>query len=522
MGDTKQPLKLEDIPVINFGRYMLNHMKTYTEKEALIEGSTGKTYTYDDVVTRTESLAAGLQQLGVQEGDVVCIFAPNHLDYPVTFYATALIGAIFQTVNPLFTKDDLHKVLTDCNTKYIFTIPALVPKVQEAVEGLEPIQVIVFGEAENCVSLESILAPKGTPYTTPDADWKSTIVVLLSSSGTTGFPKPVQISHFSLVANVMQMLHALKEKVVCSVTFLPMFHIFGLIVVCANSHSQGSKVVFMSRFNAEEYLQLIQKYRPPSLEVVPPIMVMFAKHPKVSEYDLSSVKRILCGAAPLSAEIEEAVKTKLNLTNVQQGYGMTEVGVTHFNQDDDCRYKSVGKLMDLVEMKIVDVETGKALGSNEEGELWIRGPQVSSGYYGLPDQTKELFQEDGWVRTGDIGKVDEDGFLFIVDRLKELIKYKGYQVAPATLEDILLRHDCVADVGVIGVPDEEAGELPKAYVVRKAGKGITERELEEFVAGQVAPHMKLRGGVEFLNEIPRSLSGKILRRTLRERAKMST
>lgn len=281
-------------------------------------------------------------------------------------------------------------------------------------------------------------------------------------------------------------------------------------------------MVFMSRFNAEEYLQLIQKYRPPSLEVVPPIMVMFAKHPKVSEYDLSSVKRILCGAAPLSAEIEEAVKTKLNLTNVQQGYGMTEVGVTHFNQDDDCRYKSVGKLMDLVEMKIVDVETGKALGSNEEGELWIRGPQVSSGYYGLPDQTKELFQEDGWVRTGDIGKVDEDGFLFIVDRLKELIKYKGYQVAPATLEDILLRHDCVADVGVIGVPDEEAGELPKAYVVRKAGKGITERELEEFVAGQVAPHMKLRGGVEFLNEIPRSLSGKILRRTLRERAKMST
>ncbi|XP_053374439.1 uncharacterized protein LOC128546991 [Mercenaria mercenaria] len=342
----------------------------------------------------------------------------------------------------------------------------------------------------------------------------------MSSSGTTGFPKAVMITHFAIIANSLQQLSVgLATPEDCYIMFLPLFHVYGLYLVTLLCHVIGAKIVIMSRFQPDEYLRLIQKHKPNMLQVVPPVMVMFSKYPRVSEYDLSSIKTVICGAAPLSQEIEEVVKTKLKLPCVIQGYGMTEVGVTHANGREDFRYKSVGKILPLVEMKIVDVETGKTCGLNEEGEIWIKGPQISLGYLNLPEENKRFFTDDGWARTGDIGKEDDDGYLFVVDRLKELIKYKGLQVAPATLEDILLTHDAIADVGVIGVPDEDAGELPRAYVVKKAGKKITEAEIIRYVDSKVSPHMKLRGGVEFVSEIPRTLSGKILRKTLRLKAK---
>lgn len=519
----KTQLKSGDIPNVNFGKFMLDRMRDFSASEALIDGASGTSCTYSDVIKRSERLAAGLQQLGVKKDDVVCILAPNHMEYPVVYYATALCTAVLQTVNPLFTIEDMRKIFTDYDTKYIITIPALVPKVFAAKADLDNVQIISLGEAEGCLSFESLLSPERTPYTIPEADWQSTTAVLFSSSGTTGFPKAIKMTHYALVANVLQMLNAgVNEDPAPLILFLPMFHIYGLSAVVAAGMANGRKIVYMAKFNPEEYMRLIQTYRPLVLHVVPPVMVMFAKHPLVAAYDLSSVKSVICGAAPLSAEIEEAVKQKLKLEVIHQGYGMTETGITHVNRDQDCRYKSVGKCMDLVEQKIVDIESGATLGPNQEGEVWIRGPQTSSGFLKLPTQTKEMYVEDGWIRTGDIGRIDDDGFLFIVDRLKELIKYKGYQVAPASLEDILLRHEAVADVGVIGVPDEEAGELPRAYVVKKPGKEITEAALQDFVAENVAPYMKLRGGVEFLTEIPRSISGKILRRTLRQKLLEST
>lgn len=520
MADLQRPLRLEDIPAMNFGKYLLDRMKRFRDQDAVVDGTTRKSYSYHDVISRSERLAAGLQRFGVQPGDVICMFTPNHIDYLTVFYSSTLINAVLQAINPLFTTDDLKKVLTDCNTKFIVTIPALVPKVTEATRGLKTTKVIVFGTSDGCTSFDSLLAAEGTPYRTPEADWKSKTAVLLYSSGTTGFPKAVKQTHYSLTANAIQMNRSgINFSGQCLISFLPLFHIYGLVVMGSTVHCMGCKLVIMARFDLEEYLSLIQTFKPPTLQLVPPVMVLLAKHPRVSEYDLSSVKRILCGAAPLSAEIEDAVLKRLKLEDIQQGYGMTEVGVTHINTVEESRRNAVGKLLELTEMKIVDVETGKLLGVNEAGEVLIRGPQVSTGYRNLPAQTREMFIEDGWVRTGDIGKQDKDGYLFIVDRLKELIKYKGFQVAPATLEDILLRHDAVADAGVIGVPDEEAGELPRAFVVRKPGKEVTEQTLQDFVAGLVAPYMKLRGGVEFTDEIPRSLSGKILRRVLRETAK---
>lgn len=517
-------LRVDEIPCLNVGLYLMKCMRDFDSNSvALIDGSTDKSYTYAELVSRTERAAAGLQKYGVLKGDLICIALPNHTDYVVAFYASALIGATFQPINPLYTKDDITKVVKEYNTKYFMTVPSLLPKVKEALLDSENIKIIVFGEADGYTSFESLIDSSDRQYTSPPCDPKTDVVALMSSSGTTGFPKAVKMSHYSLVANALQMKSAgLYAPGETYVVFLPLFHAYGLYMLTLTIHCLAGRIVLMSKFQPDDYLRLIEKYKPTILHTVPPIMVMFSKYPKVSDYDLSSVKTVLCGAAPLSQEIEEKVKTRLNLKCIFQGYGMTEVGVTHMNGKHDFRYKSVGKLLPLVEMKIVDVSSGKPCGVNEEGEIWIKGPQLSLGYLNLPDENKILFTDDGWAKTGDIGREDEDGYLFVVDRLKELIKYKAYQVAPATLEDILLTHDAVADAGVVGVPDEDAGELPRAYVVKKPGHEVNEEEIISYVENKVAPHMKLHGGVEFIDEIPRTASGKILRKSLREKAKSLT
>ncbi|KAL4220136.1 hypothetical protein ACF0H5_020548 [Mactra antiquata] len=512
---------VDDLPVVNAGKFILDCMREHDPQTvALVDGETDKRYTYQQLIELVEQAAAGLQKYGVKKDDVICVLAPNHIDYMVAFYASALLYSVLQPLNPLYTKDDIKRATEECKTKYLITIPPLLPKVKEALGEDNEIKVITFGEADGYTSFSSLLDPSNVCYTTPEGDPKTCVAALMSSSGTTGFPKSVQISHYNMVANTLQQWAAKVTAVGdVFVVFVPLFHAFGLYIITLAVHSVGGNIVLMSKFQPDLYLELIQKHKPRFLHVVPPIMVMLAKYPKVSEYDLSSVEFIACGAAPLSKEIERAVTARLNVSRVFQGYGMTEVGVTHACSKEDARYKSVGKILPLVEMKIMNVDTHEECKANEEGELWVKGPQVCLGYINKPEQNAEMFTEDGWTKTGDIAYEDEDGYLYIVDRLKELIKYKAMQVAPATLEDILLKHEAVADVGVVGMPDEEAGELPRAYVVKKAGKDITEEELINFVAEQVAPHMKLRGGVEFVTEIQRTVSGKILRRTLREKAR---
>ncbi|WAQ94548.1 LUCI-like protein [Mya arenaria] len=459
----KPPLRLEDIPVTYMTAYLLDKIRHYGDKVAMVDATTEKTTTYSELVTRIERAASGLQAIGVMKDDDIGVLSPNHPDYLVTFYACAL------TTWPKFSETATPSSCLPC----LLFCPKYRKRHREAGGDYE--------------TFESLLDPGHAPYRTPELDPR-TCAGLNSDKDT-------------------------------FVTFFPFFHALGLYMVCFVGHCLGARIVIMPRFDFETFLRLIEKYRPRNLQLVPPIMVLLAKSPKVSEYDLSSVSQIACGAAPLSKEIEDLVKEKLKLPCIFQGYGMTEVGVTHLNGRGELRYKSVGKLLPLTEMKIVDVETGKRVGPGQEGEIWIRGPQVCGGYLGLPEQTRELFTNDGWVKTGDIGYEDEDGYLFVVDRLKELIKYKAFQVAPATLEDILLRHDAIADVGVVGMPDVEAGELPRAYVVRKQGREASEEEIRKFVDDQVAPHMKLRGGVEFIQEIPRTASGKILRKSLRELAR---
>jgi len=302
---------------------------------------------------------------------------------------------------------------------------------------------------------------------------------------------------------------------------LPFYHIYGMLVILNLCLYKGMTIVTMARFDLEQFLKILQDYQITRANLVPPIILALAKHPIVDNYDLSHLKIIMSGAAPLSAELAQACAERIGCI-VLQGYGLTETSpVTHVNPEDPARIKlgSAGVPIANTECAVVSLETGNPLGVREEGEIWIRGPQVMKGYLNNPEATAQTLTPDGWLRTGDVGYVDEDGYFYIVDRVKEMIKYKGLQIAPAELEAVLLTHPAVADAAVIPSPDPEAGEVPKAFVVLKGT--ATDEELMAYVAARVAPFKKIRR-IEFVEQIPKSPSGKILRRVLvqqeRERA----
>jgi acyl-CoA synthetase (AMP-forming)/AMP-acid ligase II len=340
------------------------------------------------------------------------------------------------------------------------------------------------------------------------------VVALPYSSGTTGLSKGVMLTHRNLVANCLQTdeRQPIGEGDV-TIGVLPFFHIYALTVVLSRGLANGATIVTMPRFEMESFLELIQRYRATQLYLAPPVILGLAKSPLVDRFDVSSVQRIMVGAAPLDAALAESCAERIGC-QVAQGYGLTETSpVTHLTPAGRNKPGSIGPTVANTEAIVVDLTSGNPLGPGESGEIWVRGPQVMKGYLGQPAATADAFAHDGWFRTGDIAFADEDGYFTIVDRVKELIKYKGFQVPPAELEGVLVSHPSVADAAVIGVPDLEAGEVPKAYVVLK-GEARAD-ELIAYVAERVAPYKKIRF-VEVIDQIPKSASGKILRRVLIE------
>jgi acyl-CoA synthetase (AMP-forming)/AMP-acid ligase II len=351
------------------------------------------------------------------------------------------------------------------------------------------------------------------------------VVALPYSSGTTGLPKGVMLTHRNLVANLCQCEGAknfdgFKEADVV-IAVLPFFHIYGLVVIMKLALSQGGTIVSMPRFDFQEFLTAMQKYRVTIAPLVPPIVLGMVKNPAVGQFDLSHVRLVFSGAAPLGEDIARQLSEKLGCP-VVQGYGMTEASpVTHLSPTKDAPLKpgSIGLVVPNTEVRIVAVDAPDDVGRGQEGELWIRGPQIMKGYLNRPDDTAIAIDPDGWYHTGDVGFVDREGWFFIVDRTKELIKYKGMQVAPAELEALLQTHPAVLDAAVIRKADEEAGEVPKAFVVLKpdpASRATTAETIMAFVAERVAPHKRIRH-LEFIDQIPKSASGKILRRLLVQR-----
>jgi acyl-CoA synthetase (AMP-forming)/AMP-acid ligase II len=325
------------------------------------------------------------------------------------------------------------------------------------------------------------------------------------------------LTHRNLVSNMCQLevfeTVSQEDTLLC---VLPMFHIYGMVVIMNLGLRAGATIITMPRFELEQFLQLAQRYGVTLAHLVPPVVLALTKSPVVEQYDLSKLKTVFSGAAPLGEDLTRACQERLSC-RVIQGYGMTETSpCTHLTPLNMVEQKpgSVGVCVPNTECKLVCPDTGAAQGFKGRGEIWIRGPQVMKGYLNRPEATAQTVDEEGWLHTGDIAYADEDGHFYIVDRLKELIKYKGFQVAPAELEAVLVTHPCVADAAVIPSPDEEAGEVPKAFVVLRAEAEA--EEIMEFVAARVAPHKKIRH-VEFVEQIPKSPSGKILRRILKER-----
>ncbi len=510
------------IPEVPLHAFVLQRAKEMGDKPALIDGPSGRTLTYLQLAGGIQRLAAALAERGLKKGEVVAVFSPNLPEYALVFHGILAAGGTVTTVNPLYTARELNYQLKDARARFIFTIPPFVERVKEALEGTQVEEIFVIGEAEGATPLMSLLQTQA-PAPEVTIHPKEDLAALPYSSGTTGLPKGVMLTHYNLVANIVQSagVEPVTEKDVL-IGVLPFYHIYGMTVILNFALYKGATIVTMPRFDLEQFLGLIEKHRITRMHLVPPIILALAKHPLVEKFDLSSLKVIVSGAAPLGEEVARAASQRVGAL-VKQGYGLTETSpVTHLNPDDPAKVKlaSVGPPIPNTECRVVDLQTGEDLGPGQLGEILIRGPQVMKGYLNNPDATAAALDSEGWLRTGDVGYVDEDGYFYIVDRIKEMIKYKGWQVAPAELEAILLSHPAVADAAVIPSPDPEAGEVPKAFVVKKAE--VTEEELMAFVAERVAAYKKIRK-VEFVEQIPKTLSGKILRRVLieQERKKAS-
>ncbi|MEU3481164.1 4-coumarate--CoA ligase family protein [Streptomyces sp. NPDC033754] len=524
----------EHVPTVSLPIHdaVLGRAAEFGDAPALIDGAGELTLTYAQVDTFHRLVAAGLAEAGVRKGDVLALHSPNTVLFPIAFYAATRAGASVTTVHPLATPEEFAKQLRDASARWIVTVSPLLPAARAAAElagGIEEIFVCDQApkgpdgsDGDGVRSLQSFLAATG-PVPDHPIDPDEDIAALPYSSGTTGVPKGVMLTHTSIATNLAQLSPLVPmgpgDRILA---VLPFFHIYGLTALMNAPLRQGATVVVLPRFDLDTFLGAIQKHRINGLYVAPPIILALAKHPAVADYDLSSLKYIVSSAAPLDAALAEACSARLGLPPVRQAYGMTELSPgTHVTPLDveNPPPGTVGKLLPSTELRILSLDDpSKEAAPGEAGEVAIRGPQVMKGYLGRPDATAAMIDADGWVHTGDIGRVDDDGWLFVVDRVKELIKYKGFQVAPAELEALLLTHAGIADAAVIGVTDAEGTEIPKAFVVRQpAAPGLTAEDVVAYVAERVAPYKKVRS-VEFVESIPRAVSGKILRRELRDRA----
>ncbi|MGH2923016.1 MAG: AMP-binding protein [Solirubrobacterales bacterium] len=481
-------LPAPEVPDATLDVHVLGDAATRAERPALVDGPSGTVMTYGELDSRVDAVAAGLQDAGVGKGDVVALIGPNGAEWAIAYFAILRAGGVVTPINPLLTPDEVEKQVGDSNAKLTLK-PDDVADLAKAGAKPDPVE--------------------GGP---------DELAILPYSSGTTGAMKGVMLTHRNLVANIEQThAHLPIGDEDTLVGVLPFFHIYGQTVVLNLGLAKGAAIVTMPRFDLEGLLGIMEGHKVTWLHIAPPVVLAFANVPGIEDRDFSALKLVISGAAPLDEELALRAEERIGAP-IRQGYGMTELSpVSHKSPIAKAAGTppgSVGPLLPGTEARLVDPESGEDVAAGEPGEIWVRGPQVMRGYLGNEEATRETLTEDGWLRTGDIGRVDEDGNFYIVDRLKELIKYKGYQVPPAELEAVLVGHPKVRDAGVVGVPDADGEEYPKAFVV---GEEIDADEVIAYVAERVAPYKKVRE-VEVIDEIPKSASGKILRRVLRDRA----
>ncbi|XVF75637.1 hypothetical protein PTKIN_Ptkin13bG0203200 [Pterospermum kingtungense] len=487
-------------------------------KVALIDSATNQQLTYAQLHRSVRSLACGLYHLGVRKGDVVFLLSPNSILYPAICLAIFSVGAVLSPANPINTSSEIAKQVLDSGAKFAISAPEELHKLLPT--GVPTIVTYRDHHSnDDSLSVEELIE-SCDPRELPEIKVKqSDTAAILYSSGTTGTSKGVVLTHSNFITTVRLVrwyAYETSSQDDVFLCFIPIFHIYGLGFFGLGLFCAGITTVLMQKYDLQAMVNAIQAHKVNNIPAVPPVVLGLVKHCK-GNGSLSSLRRVGSGAAPLSKEVIDAFRRQFPWVGLRQGYGLTEsCGASSvFLLDEDSRAHpgSCGLLLPSFCAKIVDVQTGLALPPYKEGELWLKGPTIMKGYLGNEEATAATLDKDGWLKTGDLGYFDKDGFLYIVDRIKELIKHNGYQVAPAELEAVLLGHSNILDAAVIPVEDEESGQIPMAYVVKAAGSELSEEEVIHFVAGQVAPYKKVRR-VEFLNAIPKSAAGKILRKQL--------
>ena len=495
------------------------------DRPALVDRATGTHVTYRLLAGRVQGVAAGLAARGFRPGDVLALWAPNLPQWAGVALGAMAAGGTVTGTSPAATERELATQLADAGASVLVTVPPLVPPARSAAAAAGVRDLVVLGQAEGAVPILDLLAagaggrPPDPPG--PAVDPAAGVALLPYSSGTTGLPKGVELTHANLVTAVRQVSRGLRitdRDTLLAVA--PFSHIMGFVVTLAVPLSAGATVVTMPRFDPGRFLELIERHRVTVLVGAPPMLRVLTGHPAAAAADLSSLELVVCGGAALSAAAQEALAARLPRATVGQAWGLTEttVGLSMPDREAGSVPGTVGRVMPNTELRVVDPASGRDLGPGEPGELLGRGPQVMAGYRNRPGATAAMVGPDGWLRTGDLGLVDAGGNVVIVDRLKELIKVRGHQVAPAELEALLAAHPAVADAAVVGREDPEDGEVPVAVVVPRPGADPDPGDLLAWVAERVAPHKRLRA-IRFAEAIPRTPSGKLLRRALRDEAR---
>jgi len=555
-----------DLPEVDIYSFLFHRQnRPYPANNIIYQDADDSTrkYTYTDAATLSLQFGQALQsQYSIHKGDVIALFTPNDVDYPIVTFGALWTGAIISPANPGYTVPELTYQLRDSTAKLVIAHWSAISTVKQACQevGIPPSRILILGaQHDPSGTLKHWTSLKPSPSaikTTTQAQIspKSDLAFLVYSSGTTGRPKGVMLTHHNVSSNVRQITACEAGKLTHDgrwhspgipdapptgdrvLSCLPFFHIYGLTSLVLTPMHNGIHTVVLSKFSIEKFCKLVQDYKITFIYIVPPMALLLAKHPCVPEYDLSSLRMTNSGAAPLTRELQEAVFKRCGI-RIKQGYGLSETSpTTHEQRWEDWNRKigTIGKLQPNIQAKFCAVgaeDEVKSVGgqptelkAGETGELYVKGPNVFKGYWRNERATKECLDDDGWFRTGDVGHVDEDGDFYITDRVKELIKYKGFQVPPAELEGYLTDHELVDDVAVVGVESEELGtEIPRAYVMRKGGLDAVQRgddkTIIDWMNAKVANHKKLRGGIKFVDAIPKSASGKLLRRLLKDQAR---
>ncbi|KAM7256553.1 hypothetical protein ACFE04_012294 [Oxalis oulophora] len=508
------PIPLPNNPTIDAFSFLFSH-KHHNKNNttpALIDSSSGFSIPYSNLLPLIKSIAFTLHHdFGISQYDVVLLSLPNSIYFPILFLSVVYLGAIVTTLSPLSTPHEITRQLNDCNVRLAFTIIDMDIDI-DVILVPQTLHVSDDPQDDKFLPFYYLISRKVETFTRPFVIRQDDTMAILYSSGTTGTNKGVVLTHRNFIAMMEHFVRFEANSDHVYLAVLPMFHVYGLSLFVVGLLSSGSTVVVMCKFDVDDVVRAIDRYKVTHFPAVPPILVSLTKRVEgACGNALKSLKQVSSGAAPLTRKVIDAFVQALPHVDLIQGYGMTEttaVGTRGFNTEKYRKYSSVGLLAPNMQAKVVDCQTRSFLPPGSIGELLLRGPGVMKGYLNNDNATRLALDTDGWLRTGDIVYFDRDGYLYIHDRLKEIIKYKGFQIAPADLEAILISHHEILDVAVTGASDEVYGEIPVAFVVRAHGSTLTQEAVTDYVAKQVAPYKKVRK-VVFIHSIPKSPAGKL-------------